>query len=201
VGRRSLGLAAAVVAVILVGLTGWGPIQEMRARDIVAKLRSADPKAQLAARDAMHHLPPLSTRAAAVFASALRDPNPNTREAAARALSYLGPLSTAQVPELIAALADDDDHVREAGAAALGAIGPAARSAESALRSLLQYRPGGADFFGARGWLVRARAAQALGSIGSNSEASIMALQRATRDEEPFVASSAREALSTLAPR
>jgi HEAT repeat protein len=200
--RRVRGLIV-VASVIAGGVLAWAPVQEMRARDIVAALRSPDVERQRGARDAIHHLPPLSARAAAVFASALRDPDWGTREAAAGALAQLGRFSAAQVPDLITALADEDDRVKASAAAALGSIGPAAGSSESALRDLMAFHSGRATDHSVLQYsrLPRVQAAWALGEIGARSPETIVALRRAGIADDAFLSKAAKQALANLGAR
>jgi HEAT repeat protein len=125
-----------------------------------------------------------SDRTAALIA-ALKDKDPEVRGAAAVALGHHA--DTDAVVPLINALSDKNPFVRAQAARALGVNGSAAAKAVPELVKLLERDEDGEP---------RRQAAIALGRIGDRS--AISALQQASRDKDPYLVQSARDAIVAI---
>jgi HEAT repeat protein len=110
-------------------------------RSLLRELRSADPKARIAALQEIGHRG--AVRAADVRSAipalvdlVQKDKDPAVRRAAASALGQVDPDPEVAVPVLIGALKDKAAPVRIAAAGALGLFGNAAKEAIPALQQL-----------------------------------------------------------------
>ena len=123
-------------------------------------------------------------RTSALLAT-LHDKDPEVRGAASVSLGDHA--ESAAIVPLAAALSDKSPFVRAQTARALGVNGSAARQAVPTLIGLLT-----SDHDGE----VKRQAATALGSIGDRS--ALQALDRATRDNDPYLAQAARDSIKML---
>jgi HEAT repeat protein len=144
------------------------------------------------------------------LSKALQDPEADVRKQAAHALGRIGPASTAAVSAMKACLADGDRSVRLSTAYALVAIDPT----EKATLPVLGEAARGGDpraciALGQMGSaaeeavpdlviaasnsqaLVRAKAVQALRSVGSTNSRAVAALERARQDPSEEVRNAA----------
>jgi HEAT repeat protein len=142
-------------------------------RDLVAALRSDDPKARDAAWTAFYRLGPKAKKDAVPFLiSALDDPKTEVQKAAVELLGTIGPEAAAAAPKLASKLGDNwflyNTHPVGQGHSAawtLGAIGaPAVPPLIDALES--------------NSSMVRRRAASTLGEIGPAAKDAVPALVR-----------------------
>ena len=124
----------------------------------------------------------------AALANALRDKDAEVRAAAA--ISLGDHADAGAVAPLASALSDKNDFVRAQAARALGVNGRAAVQTVPALMALLTKDEDNE---------VKRQAAAALGQIGDRS--SLPALERATRDKDPYLAQAASDAIRLISKK
>jgi HEAT repeat protein len=170
---------------------------------------------------------PAAAPATEALAKLIDDENPRVAHEAVLALANIGPGAKAAVPALLKALPKDGNEDSNAHAIvyALGKIGPGAAVAEPALVSMLkdpdrnlelvdawalaQIHPASADIaaqtvpvlvasLAAPLPLSRQSAAEALGNLGPLAKGAVVALQKASSDDEKAVREAAAKALSAI---
>jgi len=136
-----------------------------------------------------------------VLLAFLGSPNPNLRTIAVMGLNHMAPAYPASIPELAEAALDVNLNVRYWALSALKKYGNKAGSAlPNIIRALETYQGKGPALDGPDRYYAdaRARAAEALGNIGSDAQAAIPALENALQDPSPMVRESAKRALELI---
>lgn len=158
---------------------------------LVETLGKNAPDLRLMAVVSLSRLKSHARNAVPALIRALRVDDEFFRSLVAGALGSIGPDARAAVPVLVEALEDESKHVRSKSAQALGAIGP---DSKPAVPRLIEMMKDDGDKF------ARARAALALGRIGSHPETVMAALTEALKDGDSYVRISAAWALAMFGP-
>ncbi len=168
---RIMGWVLALVAALLVALSGCGEVSPEKPKPTVEEIRAARAGVEVekpgqtpmintttqvmpsgvslsfyrswgVKETAVDALGRIGEAAVPQLIAALSDADPHVRAQAGRALARIGPPAKEAVPILTQRLDDPDEDVRQAAARALGQIGPAAADAVPALVSLIESTDG-----------------------------------------------------------
>ena len=136
---------------------------------LLAALAASDADERLSAAQSLSQLGDKAAAAAVPLVKACADEDPNVREWVTTALEELGPPTQQDAPKLAELLQHENREVGYWAATLLGRLGPDAAPYAEHLVTALETHPHRT---------VRARAAWALGKIGSRAAGAVPPLQR-----------------------
>jgi HEAT repeat protein len=154
---------------------------------LVKQLKDPDPEKRRAAAKVLSEAGQDAKPAVAALAQALRDKDLFVRRFAAQALGELGSDAKSAAPALAVAVKDEKKEVGEAACVALGKMGA---DGVAGLTDAVKDK--------ARDPVVRRKAAEALGQLGSDAKPAVKALTEALKDNDVRV--EAANALGQIGP-